>query len=193
MSGPGSHRSKRRLRQQPLGEIRRPTLFVCGGSGANLLDVRQRRHRVSLCQVRRPRIALRGSPVVVWWVVPRRRPGTVRSHNRRLPETGGTPRQTPGERCSCSWPPRCSAAPRGCRGDSAASVRQALDFRGDATVFRLNATTVRQSGSEPAFRRNTAKHVYTIEAAHNPEVAGSKCRPATSKAPDGAFAFPRQV
>jgi len=51
----------------------------------------------SMCQVRRPRIALRGSPVVGWWVVPRRRPGTVRSHNRRLPETGGTPRQMPGE------------------------------------------------------------------------------------------------
>src|SRR5215468_8942588 len=44
------------------------------------------------------------------------------------------------------------------------------------------------SGSEPAFRRNEAEHVYTIEAAHNPEVAGSNPAPATAKgAGNGAF------
>ena len=38
--------------------------------------------------------------------------------------------------------------------------------------------------SERAFRRNTAERVYTIEAAHNPEVAGSNPAPATGKAPE---------
>jgi hypothetical protein len=43
-------------------------------------------------------------------------------------------------------------------------------------------------GSEAAFRRNTAARVSTIEAAHNPEVAGSNPAPATGKGPgDGAF------
>jgi hypothetical protein len=36
---------------------------------------------------------------------------------------------------------------------------------------------------EPAFRRNTAAGVDTIEAAHNPEVAGSNPAPATQKGP----------
>jgi hypothetical protein len=54
-----------------------------------------------------------------------------------------------------------------------ASVLQAPRFRCDVTVFRLNAAAVGQSSLEPAFRRNTAACVYTIEAAHNPEVAGS--------------------
>ena len=36
--------------------------------------------------------------------------------------------------------------------------------------------------------RNTAEHVYMIEAAHNPEVAGSNPAPATAKGPgNGAF------
>jgi hypothetical protein len=39
----------------------------------------------------------------------------------------------------------------------------------------------RQSRLEPAFRRNTAADVYTFEAAHNPEVAGSNPAPATEK------------
>ena len=65
---------------------------------------------------------------------------------------------------------------------SAASVLQASGFRRDVTVFRLNATAEGHSGSGPAFRRNEAEHVYTIEAAHNPEVAGSNPAPATRKA-----------
>src|SRR5215212_10315098 len=63
-----------------------------------------------------------------------------------------------------------------------ASVLQATGFRWDVTVFRLNATAGCQSGSEPAFRRNTAERVYRIDAAHNPEVAGSNPAPATTKA-----------
>jgi hypothetical protein len=72
----------------------------------------------------------------------------------------------------------------------AASVLQASGVRGDATVFRLNASVAGQSGSESAFRRNTAEPVYRIEAAHNPEVAGSNPAPATFKGPGNrAFAF----
>src|SRR5262245_14205171 len=38
------------------------------------------------------------------------------------------------------------------------------------------------------FRRHTAEHVYRVEAAHNPEVAGSNPAPATAKgAGNGAF------
>jgi hypothetical protein len=49
---------------------------------------------------------------------------------------------------------------------------------------------VGQSGSESAFRRNQAERVYRIEAAHNPEVAGSNPAPATAKgAGDGAFCY----
>ena len=71
---------------------------------------------------------------------------------------------------------------------AAASVLQASGLRSDVTVFRLNATAGCQSGSESALRRNTAERVYTIEAAHNPEVAGSNPAPATAKGPgDGAF------
>ena len=63
----------------------------------------------------------------------------------------------------------------------AASVLQASGFRGNVTVFRLNAAAVGEFGSEPALRRNTAEGVYRIEAAHNPEVAGSNPAPATSE------------
>ena len=50
-------------------------------------------------------------------------------------------------------------------------------------------TVAAETGSEPAFRRNMAACVYTIEAAHNPEVAGSNPAPATGKAPEtGPFA-----
>jgi hypothetical protein len=45
-----------------------------------------------------------------------------------------------------------------------ASVLQASRFRSDVTVFRLNARPRRQTGSEAAFRRNTAERVYTIGA-----------------------------
>ena len=51
-------------------------------------------------------------------------------------------------------------------------------------------TAAAETGSESAFRRNTAERVYTIEAAHNPEVAGSNPAPATGKAPGpGLFSF----
>jgi hypothetical protein len=45
-------------------------------------------------------------------------------------------------------------------------------------VFRLNARPPPKAGSDPAFRRNEAERVYIIEAAHNPEVAGSNPAPA---------------
>src|SRR4029434_3284060 len=72
----------------------------------------------------------------------------------------------------------------------AASVLQASGLRRDVTVFRINAVCAGDSGLEPAFRRNEAAHEHTIEAAHNPEVAGSNPAPATAKgAGDGAFRF----
>jgi hypothetical protein len=61
-----------------------------------------------------------------------------------------------------------------------ASTLQASGFRSDVTAFRLNAQSRRKTGSEPAFRRDTAEPVHTIEAAHNPEVAGSNPAPAIS-------------
>ena len=67
-------------------------------------------------------------------------------------------------------------------GYAAASVLQASPFRDDVTVFRLNASAAGQIGSERAFRRNTAEGVYRIEAAHNPEVAGSSPTPLLRKA-----------
>jgi hypothetical protein len=71
----------------------------------------------------------------------------------------------------------------------AASVLQASGFRSDVTVFRLNARPRPKTGSESAFRRNTAERVYLNEAAHNPEVAGSNPAPATEKG-SGNRAFP---
>jgi hypothetical protein len=72
----------------------------------------------------------------------------------------------------------------------AASVLQASGFRSDVTVFRLNARPRPKTGSESAFRRNTAERVYLNEAAHNPEVAGSNPAPATAGGPgNGAFSF----
>ena len=63
-------------------------------------------------------------------------------------------------------------------------------FRGDVTLSRLNADAVRLSGLDSAFRWNTAERAYTIEAAHNPEVAGSNPAPATEKGPGNrAFSF----
>jgi hypothetical protein len=52
-----------------------------------------------------------------------------------------------------------------------------------STRFRRNARPRRRTGSDPVFRRNTAERVYTTEAAHNPEVAGSNPAPATAKRP----------
>jgi hypothetical protein len=63
----------------------------------------------------------------------------------------------------------------------AASVLQAQGFRSDVTAFRLNARPRPNIALEPAFRRNEAERVYVIEAAHNPEVAGSNPAPATTR------------
>ena len=69
-----------------------------------------------------------------------------------------------------------------------ASVLQASGFHSDATVFRRSATCAGHAVYEHAFRRNTAERVYTVEAAHNPEVAGSNPAPATHEGPgNGAF------
>ena len=69
-------------------------------------------------------------------------------------------------------------------------VLQATAFRGDVTLFRLNGPAVGRSGLEHAFRRNTAARDYSVEAAHNPEVAGSNPAPATAEgARKGAFRF----
>src|SRR5829696_471951 len=90
--------------------------------------------------------------------------------------------------------PRPSAAdidarsPEGWNRRAAASVLQASGLRSDVTVFRLNTAAGCQSCSETALRRNTTERVYRVEAAHNPEVAGSNPAPATSKGPgNGAF------
>src|SRR5512132_499759 len=75
-----------------------------------------------------------------------------------------------------------------------ASGLQATGFRWDVTVFRRNARPRSKTGSEPAFRRNTAERVYRTEAAHNPEVAGSNPAPATTKgAGNGAFRLLQQA
>ena len=79
---------------------------------------------------------------------------------------------------------------RGLAPAQTASALQASGFRSDVTVFRLNATAEGQSGSQTAFRRNTAERAYMIEAAHDPEVAGSNPAPATRKARIcGLFAY----
>jgi hypothetical protein len=66
---------------------------------------------------------------------------------------------------------------------SASVLQQASLFRSDVTVFGLNAAAAAQSCLERAFRRNTAERVSSVEAAHNPEVAGSNPASATSKTP----------
>ena len=45
------------------------------------------------------------------------------------------------------------------------------------------ASAAGQIGSERASRLNSAERVYSIEAAHNPEVAGSNPAPATEERP----------
>ena len=67
-------------------------------------------------------------------------------------------------------------------------LAEAPVFRGDVTVFRLDATAEVWSGLESRLRRTTAERVYTSEPAHNPEAAGSNPAPAIGKAPgNGAF------
>src|SRR5829696_6248194 len=95
--------------------------------------------------------------------------------------------------------PRPSAAdidarsPEGWNRRAAASVLQASGLRSDVTVFRLNTASGCQSCSETALRRNTTERVYRVEAAHNPQVAGSNPAPATGKAPEtGPFLSFRQ-
>jgi hypothetical protein len=109
--------------------------------------------------------------------------------NEKAPISGGFAEPSDGlEPSTPSLPWRW--CPQALESASAASVLQASTFRSDVTVFRLNAAAVGQSGLEPAFLRNTAARVYTIEAAHNPEVAGSNPAPATQKGPGiGAFRF----
>jgi hypothetical protein len=69
---------------------------------------------------------------------------------------------------------------------------QAPGFRGDASVFRLRATGEARSRLEPALRRNAAARLPSLEAADNPEVAGSNPAPATEEAPEtGLFRAPR--
>jgi hypothetical protein len=51
------------------------------------------------------------------------------------------------------------------------------------TVFRLDAAAVGQSGSDPAFLRNTAERVYLIEAAHNRRSSVQIPPPATIERP----------
>src|SRR5262245_21528435 len=63
----------------------------------------------------------------------------------------------------------------------------------DVTVFCRNARAAAESGQEPAFTRNEAERVYLIEAAHNPEVAGSNLPPLHEKALEtGPFRLMRQ-
>jgi hypothetical protein len=64
---------------------------------------------------------------------------------------------------------------------SSASVVQASRFRSGVTVFRIRSGRGPKTGSEPTFRRNTAARVSTIEAGHNPEVAGSNPAPVLEK------------
>ena len=91
---------------------------------------------------------------------------------------------------SCRTPRRATVPVSVGIGLQLPSVLQASRFRRDVTAFRLNARPRPKIGSEPAFRRNEAERVYTIEAAHNPEVAGSNPAPATDKGP-GNRAFSR--
>jgi hypothetical protein len=118
--------------------------------------------------------------------------GRPASHQRRVPRHGRRLHD-------CVWlPPEvgrstlaavplhrtiCRTSDDRVRASLAASVLQAPGFPSDVGVFRLNSTTVRQSGLEPAFRRNTAERVYLTEAAPNPEVAGSNPAPATHGGP----------
>ena len=102
-----------------------------------------------------------------------------RHDRRRLTVTSGRERRDSS--------PRPLAAQAGVRSSpsdrlATASVLQASGFRGDVTVFRQNAWPTPKTGSEPAFRRNTAERVYLFEAAHNPEVAGSNPAPLLRKA-----------
>ena len=64
-------------------------------------------------------------------------------------------------------------------GDTVGALGHKADVKGR---IRLNARSLPKTGSEPVFRRNMAACGYTIEAAHNPEVAGSNPAPATGKA-----------
>ena len=64
-----------------------------------------------------------------------------------------------------------------------ASTLQASGFRSDVTVFRLNAQPRQKNRLAACISRNTAEHVYMIEAAHNPEVAGSNPAPAYCERP----------
>ena len=66
----------------------------------------------------------------------------------------------------------------GARGKRSASIKLPQRCHCVPPKSDLRAGTAVQ----PAFRRNTAERAYTIEAAHNPEVAGSNPAPAIGKA-----------
>src|SRR5215831_15387170 len=99
-------------------------------------------------------------------------------------------------RPSWSWP--TSGRRRDCRrlsrlSQPASARNSTADCKRVASIAltpRCHRVPRKCSGScsEPAFRRNTAERVYTIEAARNPEVAGSNPAPATEEGPgNGAF------
>jgi hypothetical protein len=93
-----------------------------------------------------------------------------------------------GSQPSSPAPPNCIGVRLGCR----RSARIELPQR--CQVFRLNARPRPKTRSEPTFRRNTAERVYTIEAAHNPEVAASNPGAGTAQgAGNGALSLTNRV
>ena len=96
---------------------------------------------------------------------------TLRRRSRRRPTCWPKPYRRPRSNAS-TW-----RSTRRCK--RSASIR--VPERCHRVPPKCNAG--RQSGSEHAFRRNTAARLYQIEAAHNSEVAGSNPAPATSKGP----------
>jgi hypothetical protein len=75
-------------------------------------------------------------------------------------------------------------------GKYCARLLQAATLRSDVTVFRLNATDEAESRLKPAMRRNATVRIGSLEAAHDPEVAGSSPAPLLEKAlATGPFAY----
>jgi hypothetical protein len=93
---------------------------------------------------------------------------------RPVPPCRGRPR---------AWAATASVA---CLGPNTSGCKRSASIRLPRRCHRVppKCNAVRLSGLESAFPRNTAERVYTIEAAHNPEVAGSNPAPATRKAPE---------
>src|SRR5919204_1501319 len=73
-----------------------------------------------------------------------------------------------------------------------ASLLQASGFRGDVTVFRLNARPPPKTGSDRAFRRNEAERVYIIEGLITRRSQVQILPPLPRKAPEtGSFSLER--